>query len=242
MFEYPTAATGVVIHRYAVTDEYPADPGAAVSPDGRWAAEVTGSAFSILTPRHFATAAHCVGHVDVESLSIFTLATQPQAVDTVYRHPNADLAVVELSTPSGCEAMGVSHFAVAPGEEFRAVGYPVDVVSPEAEFNGRIVAGHHQRIIREYISFNGFRYQACEMSVPPPAGLSGGPIFRPSDPSDAVGLVAERLDSSTELRTIEEVREPGHSRTIETQRIVSFGIGVLLEPVVDWLDSVIGVH
>jgi hypothetical protein len=45
------------------------------------------------------------------------------------------------------------------------------------------------------------------MSIPAPAGLSGGPLFRPGAPPMVTALVTENLQSTTFLDQIETIVE-----------------------------------
>lgn len=237
MFEMPTGATGVVVHRRLSDDEPSRD--AAVSPDGRWQATMTGAGFAFLTPRHVLTAAHCVGNEPPEHLWVFLTADAAHEVRRVRRHGQADLAVLELAEDADVQPLGLRAQPVEPGEEFRATGFTKDPMASgsEPEFAGRVIAGHHQRIIRNHRSFMGFDYVASELSVPPPAGLSGAALFNPQNPDDAVAVAAEDFQTATVAESFEEELHDGVTRRVESRRVISYGIAVLLEPLSDWLHA-----
>ena len=87
--------------------------------------------------------------------------------------------------------------------------------------------GHYQRFM-DYESFMGYRYVAGELNIPWPAGLSGGPLFRPEAPQMLTALATENIETSTWPDSMEEeVRDSGTVRTTH-RRIISYGVSVIL--------------
>jgi hypothetical protein len=120
------------------------------------------------------------------------------------------------------------------GEQFHAFGYPEDVAADVPGPTPRLFTGHFQRFF-DYHSFAGFRYPAGELSLPAPAGLSGGPLFRPGAPQMVTGLVAENFESRTTLESVEEVSGGGERTIHTTARVISYGVAVMLAPLGEWL-------
>jgi S1-C subfamily serine protease len=206
---------------------------------GEGPAKFLGSTFAYRSSQHFLTAAHCVGDVGAGSLTVtIPHAERAWPVATVERHPSADLAVVALheEVPDLEPFWGtVSNLAMA--EEFYAFGYPADVLGANASMpTPRAFVGHFQRFF-EYTSFAGFVYACGEMSIPAPSGLSGGPLFRPAAPQMVTAVAADNLESTTLLDAVEEISTASEKRTIRYQRVISYGVAVLLHPLSDWLDE-----
>lgn len=74
------------------------------------------------------------------------------------------------------------------------------------------------------------------MSIPSPAGLSGGPLFRPGAQSLVTGLAAENFDSATTLDAHEEVSEERGTVRTQYQRVISYGLAVMLDPLNNWFE------
>jgi hypothetical protein len=83
----------------------------------------------------------------------------------------------------------------------------------------------------------GYRYTALELDFACPAGLSGGPVFRPGAPQMVIGLATENFESTTYLDAVEETTHRGETRRTQYQRVLSYGVAVALESVEDWLDE-----
>lgn len=212
-----------------------------VNPDSEDSWFFLGSCFAFRERRSFLTAAHCIGDLEAGDLRIHVprVMRPPQPVTEVLRHPAADLALLRVREAS---AQGVEAFwnfvgNYGWGEEFAAYGYAEDLgrradTAPTA----RLFKGHYQRFW-EHRSFASYRYEAGEMSIPSPPGLSGGPLFRPGAPQMVTALAAENVDSTTTLEALEETREEGETRTTHYQRVISYGLAVTLHPLGDWLDE-----
>lgn len=53
------------------------------------------------------------------------------------------------------------------------------------------------------------------------------------------GLVTANLDSYAVTDSLEEVRDGGSLYRLESRRVVSYGVGLLLSPLSSWLKQVI---
>lgn len=197
-----------------------------------------GSVMAYRDETHFLTAAHCVGQLESSQLSVtLTLgATRVISVQSVIRHPTADLAI--LVTGSSGLSHPFRNYRKRPevGEEFVAFGYPENVFAVEArEPTARLFRGHYQRFYR-HESYLGYAYEAAELSIPAPAGLSGGPVFLETSMDEVVGIVTENLESTTVLESVEEIQAPGKERREVFRKVITYGVAVVLRDVGDWLD------
>lgn len=76
------------------------------------------------------------------------------------------------------------------------------------------------------------------MSIPSPAGLSGGPLFRPQDFNHAMAVATENVQSTTYVGRIEETTKEGVIERHIERDLVQYGIAALLAPLSEWLDEV----
>jgi hypothetical protein len=74
------------------------------------------------------------------------------------------------------------------------------------------------------------------LSIPAPRGLSGGLIFWPDAQYVLNGVVTENIESKTAVEEHEEETKPGEKRTLRVERVISYGVAVVLHPLSDWLD------
>jgi hypothetical protein len=163
----------------------------------------------------------------------------PPRVLSVERHPSADIAMLRISAVDAGLIDPfwnyVSNYSY--GEEFAAFGYPEDVFGPDASQPvARLFRGHFQRVLR-YKSHLGYEYDAAELSIGCPGGLSGGPVYRPAAPVVLTGLVTENLRSTTFLEAVEEIQKDGNVYRKQYQSVLNYGISLLLDRVGAWLDE-----
>lgn len=207
-------------------------------------ASFLGTCFPFRDENHFLTAAHCVGQLTAREIAIgipVNLDAGPVEVSEILRHPCADIAV--LRTPKVAEG------AVTPfwnyvgnytyGEEFMSFGYPEDIFGPDARHpTARLFRGHIQRIL-DHQSHLGYKYVAGELNIGCPAGLSGGPVFRPGAPVMLIGIVTENLESMTMLHSVEEIQKDGSLTRERFHNVISYGVALLLDQVAEWLESMV---
>jgi hypothetical protein len=199
-----------------------------------------GSAFAYRDDTHFLTAAHCVGQLEPSRLAISLEprdATRVIRIQSVIRHRTVDVAILVT------DSSGVSHpfrnYRKRPevGEEFIAFGYPENVFGVDArEPTPRLFRGHYQRFYR-HESHLGFAYEAAELSIAAPAGLSGGPVFLETSMDEVVGVVTENLESTTVLESVEEIHAPGKERREVFRKVIAYGVAATLRDIGDWLDK-----
>jgi hypothetical protein len=164
-------------------------------------------------------------------------------VVSVDRPDDADLAVLRLD--DGAWPAGVEPFVELPPErpalatEFIAYGFPEDAPGWNAKPGpvARVFRGHVQRTL--YYERPPYHYQAIEMSVPSPAGLSGGALVWTGSYSRVLGIAAENVNSTTYVGRFEETTADGvTTRQIERDH-VQYGIAVDLHRLTAWLDEVV---
>jgi hypothetical protein len=126
----------------------------------------------------------------------------------------------------------------AIGPQFFAFGYPEDAMEGEAPSpKPRVFVGHYQRFFRHKSLHTGREYEAVELGIPAPGGLSGGPVFPQELVNLVSGLVTENYESTTRLQAVEDINAAGEKRTIQYQTVISYGIAVLLDPLRDWIEE-----
>lgn len=212
-----------------------------------------GTAFAFRDGSHFLTASHCVpSELPPESRLTVSLASGVAGMGFVgrvrsfVRHQTADLAVltVEGDPPGALEAAADPFSSVGfagreIAEEFLAFGYPMSR-EPAPTFPGigptmRVFVGHYQRIYP--YRDDSHEFEAAELSVAAPEGLSGAPVFNRERPSEVQAVVVGNREERTERTYEEKFDDAGEKHTHVAYSIVSYGVAVLLDPLRDWLDE-----
>lgn len=215
-----------------------------ISPPGPY----LGTCFAYGHEDVFLTAAHCIGDRKPDEVAVhgyFDGIAQTRRVLEVWTHDNADLAVMRCAkmfwgmvTPfSAIRRYDSTLF----GEPFYAYGFPEDVFGPDASRPvPRIFRGYFQRFFGYDSSVvPGRMYQAGEMSIACPSGLSGGPVFTTEGDVEVFGLVTENLESSSYV--YEETVEEGEGRITrhKFRKVINYGVCLLLDPHRPWIDSLV---
>lgn len=205
-------------------------------------AHFRGTCFAFRRSDVFLTAAHCVSEIDAVTLFVHTPAARGlYAVGEIERHPSADIAflkLADLAWPGGVEPFIHTKPFTALGLEFMAYGFPEDAPAPDVEPltpTPRLFRGYLQRQLTYRRA--GHEYSAGEMSIPAPAGLSGGALFVAADFNSVVGVAAENVQSSTYVGRVEELASEAGKVTHVEREHVQYGIAVLLAPLGEWLDE-----
>lgn len=204
---------------------------------------IGGSCFAFRDRHHVLTAAHCIpdggealvylpGHKEGEPFPV-------RPVANVDRHPRLDVALITLPERED-ETLGdhvinnVSDMFHSEEADFLAFGYPVVTGAEGPTPVARTMKGHVQRYFM-YDGSSGPDFLAAEMSIPAPAGSSGGPIVSPHDKQTLVGIIVANHDSYAVTDSVDEVDADGQRMRIESQRIVSYGIAVPGASIRHWL-------
>lgn len=213
-----------------------------------------GTCFAFRHSTYLLTASHCIGNLNASDCFVLFLRFSKTIgrlisagkVLSIKRHPNADIALLQM--PEG-SMNGVKPFLdcvgdYALGEDFMTYGFPEDIsfssissVSPAP----RLFRGYFQRFF-DHRSHMGYRYIAGELNIPCPAGLSGSPLFRVTDPSMLTGIVTENIESTTTLEAVEEIQKDGKMIKNIYQKVITYGICLMLHDARDWLDNNIPLH
>ena len=77
------------------------------------------------------------------------------------------------------------------------------------------------------------------MSLPAPTGMSGGPLFRAGAPQMVTGIATANVESYAVTDLLEEVDAEGNVSRIESRRVISYGLALMLSAVSRWLDETI---
>jgi hypothetical protein len=200
-----------------------------------------GTCFPFRDPTCFLTAAHCAGELPAKELAIGLPMGDAGVVPVVAveRHPTADIALLRIAQTTAGEITPFWNLndRYSLGDSFAAFGYTEDTFGPEPRLPvARQFRGHIQRVLR-YVSPLGYEYDAAELSIGCPGGLSGGPIYLPNSWAAVVGVVTENLESTTYLQAVDEVQENGEVHHYRHQTMINYGIALLLDDLREWLDA-----
>lgn len=219
--------------RFATGPVYFAPPG------GTW--EFSGTGAMYLRSYVILTAAHCVPDV-ADAMFAFRspMESFARVVEQVIRHPAIDLAALVISKETAAHQNGVYSeigHQLVDGGDFIAFGYPAE----EDTNVPRLFKGHYQRHF-QYQAPDGRAYFAAELSVPAPAGLSGGPVSNAHRPQVLDAIVTANHDSSLVIDSFEEEERDGKVWRGKITRVVSYGIAAMLVPtdVQEWVNTVVG--
>jgi len=113
------------------------------------------------------------------------------------------------------------------GGAFIGFGYPIEG-SESAEPVGRLFKGHFQRHFGYEPPDGTGSYFAGELSIPAPAGFSGGPLAYVCPATAARGVVAANHDVWVTLDRFEAVERDGIVHRDEIRRVGSDGIAARL--------------
>lgn len=205
--------------------------------------EYTGSCAAYARRNVVITAGHCVRAPDAQYWVALPAAPGGAwAAQQVIRHETSDIAVVvgpasaaESGGPRGVYS-GIDQTLV-DGGDFIAFGYPSE---EGAKAVGRLFRGHFQRHFG-YSDPSGRSYFAGEMSIPAPAGLSGGPLSRPHTLDKICAIVTTNHDSYLVIDSYEEEERDGKVSRGKITRVVSYGIAAMFTPteIGDWLQATV---
>jgi S1-C subfamily serine protease len=204
-----------------------------------------GTCFAYKSPFYMVRADHCIGQFGGEPLVVvFDEGQNVVPVIAVMRHEVADIAVLKLEEQQ--ERVSADFFK-GTSRDF-SMGLPIFAYGyPEIPLNGvspRVFSGIFQQYLehQSHMHRRGdpsaprYRYVADELSIPCPGGLSGGPIFRSEQPDVVLAVVTENIDAMTLLEAIEQSQGEGTRLRTEYNRVITYGVGLLVAHVGDWLD------
>lgn len=204
-----------------------------------------GTCFAYRNAGYFITAAHCVGGLKYDHLAVKTpRGGLIKSALEVHLHETADVAVVRTATIHA-EGDEVEPFQSIVGnwtlgEDFFAYGYPVDVLGHIAsQPTERLFKGYFQRFVMHQSSHSPYRYLAGEMNFTCPAGLSGGPLFRPGAPSALLAVATENLRSTSVLEELESTHVGAETIEKRYERVIEYGVALMLSDVGTWVDSIV---
>lgn len=166
---------------------------------------------------------------------------KPYPVSAVERNEKSDVALLTADVTPEDEFLqhhvfdGVAS-GLIEGGDFNAYGYLSKGPMTGPSLVGRFLKGNFQRYFG-YTGPQGHEYFAGELSVPAPAGLSGGPVVYPQDSKNLAGIVTANVESYAILDQIEEAREDGSTTKYESRRVLSYGLCAMLSGLKEWLDE-----
>ncbi len=101
----------------------------------------------------------------------------------------------------------------------------------------RFFRGYFQRWMTCHFSHLGYKYYAQELSIGAPAGLSGGPVFSPTNSNIIIGLVTENREASTYIRTVVEETTPEGTLVEKVYSTINYAICLTLYEHREWLEG-----
>lgn len=206
-------------------------------------ADFLGSCFAFRHNTHFLTAAHCIGNLPTSEIGVGLAHVTTEGaipVKEVFRHPSADLAILVLADGHSPRIDPFWDFVsnVRWGEDFAAFGFPEDVFGPDGTHpTARLFRGHYQRFMVHKSQIYGFEYNAGEMSIGAPAGLSGGPVFRPGADVMVTGLVTENHQSTTFLQSVEDHQDGPMRSKSSIHEVIQYGVALLLDSQAEFINA-----
>lgn len=207
------------------------------------AAAYLGTCFPFRWANVFLTARHCVEGIDPTELVIDTQYRRQLRVVAIHHHADADVSMLITDRESGgvpypffdAKPTGTYHV----GEEFAAFGFPEGGTfdEPSNRPTPRVFRGYVQRSAT-FSSGGSNPYTAFELSVAAPSGLSGGPVFEPTEGNGVFGVVTGNIDTYTTETETSEVDVSGKVHTTSVRRIISYGMALSIPFVSEWLREV----
>ena len=191
-----------------------------------------GTAFSYLSPNIFITAAHCVSNTEIGYTLILGRLPYGADIETIIRHENADIAIIKTRQNF---VLAFSPFdeisnQYGLGITFNSFGFPEDCsLNSQSKPTERLFVGYFQRFFT-HNSHMGYSYDAAELNISCPVGLSGSPLFIRETPNVIYGIVCENIEVSTELREEEIESKPSGTEKYIYRKVITYGIALLLAP------------
>ena len=199
-----------------------------------------GCAFSYRHRGFFVTARHCIGTLAASQIELVLPLADHDSIplQQIDHHPEADLSLLYAGSipPDEIAPFEGVDLRARWGDPVQAIGYPEEPEQDQTIPTGRLLAGVVQRTFT-YSSPLGYEYRAIETGFGVPAGMSGGPLFSPTSPSRVIGVATENHDSTTYLRSVEEIQENGEVYRERAHHVIRYGLFVELEAMSDWLDG-----
>lgn len=196
--------------------------------------------FSLWNPRFFLTAAHNIENLEPKDLMIGIVSVELDIyllnIEKIIRHPEVDLALLKVHEEPESKLQffqNVVEFQF--GSPFGTWGVTLQESEGESkEPIPRALTGNLQRLFKH--TFKTYSYLALELSIPIPPGMSGAPIFLQRSPLEQViGVATGTIGTETVLDYVVTVETPERREIEKNVRIIQYGVGVYLEPLLDWL-------
>lgn len=191
----------------------------------------TCSAFGSATT--FVTAAHVVSgrarkQVAVSHFGHSRYQFSPVKNIAVEERLDAALLDVVVEEPRWIQPFTHAMGAAWYGSEVVSIGWPVDLLAPEADRETlRCFRGHVQRTFLYNPPGRG-AYPAFELSFPAPPGLSGAPVFLVDEPRTLLGIVTANFSTYSLIDATEEVTEStGGVRRTEYRSVITYGVATI---------------
>jgi hypothetical protein len=198
-----------------------------------------GTAFAFRHREFFLTASHCVGTLEARELRLVLplIDEDDITIANIEHHSSADVSLLMAGSipPSRLEPCVGLGGADNWGDPIQVLGYPEESSEEGVVPTARLLWGTIQRKFT-HTSRLGYKYFAGETSFGAPAGISGGPVHSPSGLDHVVGVMTENHDSTTYLKSVEEVQADGQMYRERIHEVIRYGLYVSLAEIADWLD------
>lgn len=196
-----------------------------------------GTCFTYTRRNVLLTAAHCAPP-GVEIYIMLPRENRNRRIVNIYRHPTFDVAVL-IAEPADCATAEIPAYqhiedTLIDGGDFVGFGYPGEGSTGSLPI-GRLFKGHVQRYFTYEPPGRSQPYLAAEMSIPAPAGLSGGPLAYAQSQDRPFAIVTTNHDSWATIDSFEEFEKDGKISRGEIRRVVSYGIAILLHGLAQWV-------
>ncbi|MBB1052574.1 hypothetical protein ACTHRK_17895 [Dietzia cercidiphylli] len=206
--------------------------------------EVSGSCFLYKFGDIAITAAHCIPDTTTPMGLYFPLRRGEPAriTEQIILHPSADVAIVKTSPvdpgEDGHELFRECALPVGLGHDFATYGFPTEgpIYAGDHKVTPRLFKGYLQHYM-PYADPAGRQYEASEMSIPAPAGLSGSPVFFPDQPEMITGVVTTNIESYAVIDSVTEVDDDGRVYRESSKRVVAYGVALQLDPLKEWIND-----
>jgi hypothetical protein len=152
------------------------------------------------------------------------------SIARIEHHPSADVSPLSAGSipTSKLEPFAGLGGSNNWGDPIQVLGYPEESSEDGVVPTARLLWGTIQRKFT-HTSRLGYRYLAGETSFGAPAGMSGGPVHSPSGLDRVVGVMTENHDSTTYLKSVEEVQADGQIYRERVHEVIRYGLYVSLE-------------
>jgi hypothetical protein len=189
--------------------------------------------FSLRLPTTFVTAEHIVAGRKRDQIAVNHIGHskhQFSPVNEIVVEERLDAALLDVVVEEPRWIQPFTHALGAAwyGSEVASIGWPVDLLSPDAgKETLRCFRGHIQRTFL-YAPPSGESYSAFELSFAAPPGPSGAPVFLIDEPKTLVGIVTANFRTHSLTEATEEIADTtGTMQRTEYRSVITYGVATI---------------